>query len=65
MDRTVGPREALAAGIISLGVLAIIVPLIADRIPDVADPAGLIAAMSVLLGIFVIVAGLASLRTKD
>ena len=65
MDRTVGPREALAAGIISLGVLSIVMPLIADRIPDVADPAGLIAAMSVLIGIFVIVAGLASLRTRD
>ena len=65
MDPTVGPREAFAAGVISLGVLAIVVPLVADRIPGVADPAGLIAAMCVLIGIFVIVAGLASLRIKD
>ena len=63
MDRTVGPREALAAGIISLGVLSIVMPLIADQISE--TPSTVLAGMSVLIGIFVIVAGLASLRIKD
>ena len=63
MDRTVGPREALAAGIISLGVLSIVMPLIADEISE--TPSTVLAGMSVLIGIFVIVAGLASLRTRD
>jgi hypothetical protein len=63
MDRTVGPREALGAGIIALGVLAILMPLVADQISD--TPATVLAGMSVLIGIFVIIAGLASFFVKD
>lgn len=63
MDRTVGPREALGAGIIALGVLAILMPVVADQISD--SPTTLLAGMSVLIGIFVIVAGLASFFVKD
>lgn len=68
MDRTVGPREGLGAGIIALGVLAIAMPFAVDQIPDItsADQAALVlAGMSVLLGIFVVIAGLLSFRIRD
>jgi hypothetical protein len=63
MDRTVGPREGLGAGIIALGVLAIVMPFVAEGISD--TPATVLAGMSVMIGIFVIVAGLASFFVKD
>ena len=68
MDRTVGPRESLGATIIALGVLAIVVPLIVDRLPSVASgmsPAFILAGMSVLIGIFVVIAGVMSFIVKD
>jgi hypothetical protein len=68
MDRTVGPREALGAGIIALGVLAILMPLIVDQLPmgaADASPQMVLAGMSILIGIFVIVAGIASFTVKD
>ena len=66
--RTVGPREGLGAGIIALGVLAIAMPAVVDRLPSVAEggsAAFVLAGMSVLIGIFVIVAGILSLFIKD
>ncbi len=68
MDRTVGPRESLGAAIIALGILAIAMPFAVDSIPDIksADHAALVlAGMSVLLGIFVVIAGLLSFRIRD
>jgi hypothetical protein len=68
MDRTVGPREGLAAGIIALGVLAIAMPFAVAQIPEIAsaDQAALVlAGMSVLLGVFVVIAGLLSFRIRD
>ncbi len=68
MDRTVGPREGLAAGIIALGVLAIAMPFAVDSLPDIksAEQAALaLAGMSVLLGLFVVIAGLLSFRIRD
>lgn len=67
MDRTVGPREGLAAGIIALGVLAIAMPFAVSQIPEMsADQAALVlAGMSVLLGVFVVIAGLLSFLTRD
>jgi hypothetical protein len=68
MDRTVGPREGLAAGIVALGVLAIVLPLVVDQLPSVADgmdPALILSGMSVLIGVCVVVAGITSLFTKD
>ncbi len=68
MDRTVGPREGLAAGIIALGVLAIAMPFAVDALPDIksAEQAALaLAGMSVLLGVFVVIAGLLSFRIRD
>lgn len=68
MDRTVGPREGLAAGIVALGILAIAMPFAVDSIPDItsADQTALVlAGMSVLLGIFVVIAGLLSFRIRD
>ena len=68
MNRTVGPRESLAATIVALGVLAIVVPLVVDKMPSVAtgmSPAFILAGMSVLIGIFVVIAGIMSFIVKD
>ncbi len=68
MDRTVGPRDALGAGIIALGILAIAMPLVVDGLPSVdsADrAAAILAGMSILIGLFVIVAGVLSFRIRD
>jgi hypothetical protein len=68
VDRTVGPRESLGATIIALGVLAIVLPLVVDRLPSVADgmsPALILSGMSVLIGIFVVIAGIMSFVVKD
>lgn len=68
MDRTVGPREGLAAGIIALGVLAIAIPLVVDQLPSVADggsAAFVLSGMSILLGLFIIVAGVLSFLIRD
>jgi hypothetical protein len=68
MNRTVGPRESLAATIVGLGVLAIAVPLVVDKMPSVAtgmSPAFILAGMSVLIGIFVVIAGIMSFIVKD
>jgi hypothetical protein len=68
MDRTVGPREGLGAGIIALGVLAIAMPLIVDQLPSVAsaDQAAIVlAGMSIMIGLFVIAAGVLSFLIRD
>ena len=68
MDRTVGPRDGLGAGIIALGILAIAMPLVVDGLPSVdsADrAAAILAGMSILIGLFVIVAGVLSFRIRD
>ncbi len=68
MDRTVGPRDGLGAGIIALGILAIAMPLVVDQLPSVdsADrAAAILAGMSILIGLFVIVAGVLSFRIRD
>lgn len=66
--RTVGPREGLAAGIIGLGVLAIVLPSVVDQLPSVASggsPAFVMYGMMVLIGIFVVAAGVLSFFIKD
>lgn len=68
MDRTVGPRDGLAATIIALGVLAIVLPLVVDSLPSVAsgtNPAFILSGMSVLIGIFVVIAGIMSFIVRD
>jgi hypothetical protein len=66
MDRTVGPREGLGAGIIAMGILALAMPFAVDALTDTPDQAAaILAGMSILLGIFVIIAGLASFRIRD
>lgn len=68
MNRTVGPRESLGATIIALGVLSIVIPLVVDSLPAVADgtsPALILSGMSVLIGIFVVIAGIMSFVVKD
>lgn len=68
MDRTVGPRDGLGAGIIALGVLAVAMPLVVDQLPSVAEgqsAAFVLAGMSVMIGLFVIVAGVLSFFIRD
>lgn len=66
--RTVGPREGLGAGIIGLGILIVAVPAVVDQLPSVTgggNPAFVLYGMMVLLGIFVIIAGVMSFFIKD
>lgn len=66
--RTVGPREGLGAAIIALGVLAIAIPSVVDQLPAAqgdAGPAATLYGMMILIGVFVIVAGVLSFFIKD
>lgn len=66
MDRTVGPRDGLGAGIIALGILAIAMPFAIEGLVETPDQAALVlAGMSVLLGAFIVVAGVLSFRIRD
>lgn len=66
--RTVGPREGLGAGIVALGILAVVMPGIVDQLPSVAgggSAAFVLYGMNVLIGVFVILAGVMSFLIKD
>jgi len=66
--RTVGPREGLAAGIIALGILAAVLPSVVDQLPSVANggsAAFVLYGMNVMIGVFVIAAGILSFFIKD
>lgn len=66
--RTVGPREGLGAGIIALGILAAVLPGVVDSLPSVANggsAAFVLYGMNVMIGIFVIAAGVLSFFIKD
>ena len=66
--RTVGPREGLGAGIIALGILSVAMPSVVDQLPSVANggnAAFVLYGMSVLIGIFVIIAGVMTFFVKD
>jgi hypothetical protein len=66
MDRTVGPRDGLGAGIIALGILGIAMPFAVDGLVETPDQAAaVLAGMSILLGIFIVIAGLLSFRVRD
>ncbi|MBM4408772.1 MAG: hypothetical protein FJ038_09305 [Chloroflexi bacterium] len=66
--RSVGPREGLGAGIIALGILAAVLPGVVDQLPSVAgggSAAFVLYGMNVLIGLFVIAAGVLSFFIKD
>jgi hypothetical protein len=66
--RTVGSREGLAMGIISLGVLSMVLPSVVDQLPAAqgdGGPAAVLYGMMVLIGAFVVLAGIVSLFVKD
>ena len=63
--RTVGPREGLGAAIVALGVLSVAMPAVLGALPPETDAALVLAGMSVLTGIFVIVAGVMSFIVRD
>lgn len=65
---TVGAREGLGAGIVGLGILAVAMPAVVDQLPSVADggsAAFVLYGMSVMIGIFVIIAGVMTFFVKD
>lgn len=66
--RTVGPREGLGAGIIAIGLLSVAVPSVVDQLPSVANGGSAefaLYGMSVMIGIFVIIAGVMTFFIKD
>lgn len=66
--RTVGPREGLGAGIIAIGLLSVAVPSVVDQLPSVANggsPEFALYGMSVMIGIFVIIAGVMTFFVKE
>jgi uncharacterized membrane protein YidH (DUF202 family) len=66
--RTVGAREGLGAGIVGLGVLAVAMPAVVDQLPSVMDggsAAFVLYGMSVMIGIFVIIAGVMVFVVRD
>jgi len=68
MDRTVGPRDGLGAGIIALGILAIAMPIVVDQLPSVTSggsAAFVLSGMSILIGLFVVAAGVLSFLIRD
>ncbi|HXG39640.1 MAG TPA: hypothetical protein VNJ28_01745 [Candidatus Limnocylindrales bacterium] len=60
---TVGPKESLGAGIIGLGILALLLPWAANAIADLdfiqSEPFGILAGSVMVLGLFIIAAGVA------
>lgn len=66
--RTVGPREGLGAGIIAIGLLSVAVPSVVDQLPSVANGGSaefVLYGMSVMIGIFVIIAGVMTFYLKE
>lgn len=66
--RTVGPREGLGAGIIAIGLLSVAVPSVVDQLPSVANGGSAefaLYGMSVMIGVFVIIAGVMTFFIKD
>jgi hypothetical protein len=63
--RTVGQKEAAAAGVIALGILTILLP---GAVTSIVDPAQAFIAlwgMNVLAGIFIIGTGIAVIRARE
>jgi hypothetical protein len=61
--RTVGTKEQLGVGVIALGILALLLPWAANAIGDLdfikAEPYGILAGSVMVLGLFIIGAGIA------
>lgn len=66
--RTVGQREGLGAGIIGLGILAVAMPAVVDQMDSVMNGGSatfVLYGMSVMIGIFVIIAGVMVFVVRD
>lgn len=66
--RTVGQREGLGAGIVGLGILAVAMPTVVDQMDSVINGGSatfVLYGMSVLIGIFVIIAGVMVFVVRD
>lgn len=60
---TVGAKESLGAGIVGLGILALLLPWAANAIADLdfikSEPFGILAGSVMVLGLFIMAAGVA------
>lgn len=66
--RTVGQREGLGAGIIGLGILAVAMPAVVDQMDSViagGSATFVLYGMSVMIGLFVIIAGVMVFVVRD
>ncbi len=63
---TVGTKEALAFGVIGLGLIAIFLPLMIQRIADmgIGETFPMLSGTSMVIAVFVIIAGIAILFAK-
>jgi hypothetical protein len=65
---TVGTKEALGFGVIGLGLIAIFLPLMIQRIADLdfinSEPFAMLSGTGMVLAVFVIIAGIAIIFAK-
>jgi hypothetical protein len=67
-NKTVGTKEALGFGVIGLGLIAIFLPMMIQRIADLdfikSDAFAMLSGTGMVLAVFVILAGVAILFAK-
>jgi hypothetical protein len=63
---TVGTKEALGFGVIGLGLIAIFLPMMVQRIADmgIGETFSMLAGSSMVFAIFIMIAGFAIVFTK-
>jgi len=64
--KTVGPKEALGAGVIGLGLLALFLPNAVQKIADmgIGETYAMLSGSLMTLGVFILIAGLAIMFAK-
>ena len=66
--RTIGPKEGFGAGIVSLGVLLVLMPNISQQIADLdfveSDAFAILTGSVLVLAVITIIAGIALMFTK-
>lgn len=65
---TVGTKEALGFGVIGLGLIGVFLPMMVQRIADLdfiqSEPFAMLSGTSIVLWVFVIIAGIAITLAK-
>ncbi len=64
--KTVGPKEALGAGVIGLGLLVLFLPSAVQKIADmgIGETFAMLSGSVMVVGIFILLAGLAVMFAK-